>query len=373
MEKTELLADEWQALQMENERLGEEIARLNRKLINLAEDPIVRQLLEEKEALKKRLKSIQKESYNLERQIEDKILDLERKTLLDSLARLQGGLKNSIAMSPSDYARRNEKFLLGRYRIDRKKMDIVQQREAEYKLQVQQEKIFLQGIIEDCIDAIEQKYRLFQHVIKQMITDVAEKKSAHEKVISLWLGEDKDHLHWVLSHKPAYRDQAIRAYKLRFPNDDLNDVTAQKRPTISRISKKERKKRAVHVNGSAVPIEKIEEPETRTWKYFITFHVNDHGQELPENREQFIRALVTALDDANYRGLDATLVYDKLTPISVMTVQQRQAIRQIFEGELFGWKIVWASKKHRLFLSINESKREIRFMPYQRKKSYGHH
>ncbi len=150
----------------------------------------------------------------------------------------------------------------------------------------------------------------------------------------------------------------------------VDDLLRASTPALEHVSGRKRRR---HPKSHQEPPPEFAQGALSPWKFWVTFSTNDLGQKLPQERGEFLKTLQVALDSVGYRNLDPALVYDKLCLFGQLSLQQRQSRKEVSHTEPIGRKILRVGRQHRLFLSIDEESRQMRFLPCPRKEAYPHH
>lgn len=384
MNATELFASEWQSLNEKRQQLVSEVGQLKRKLNSLTTELEMSQLFEEKVQLRKkvpglrdRVKFHKNESQHRQGFLERLRLALTDKQIQQELATQLKNRRNRLArlkkLAAPNVVLENAKRMVFEIEAPIKEVEkLYRQIDAEEE-QMQQ---VTQRVLDETltrIATIDEYYQKTRQYLEGAISK-AEQNRRQCRINEIeWATQSRNHLEWMLKHEPSYKDDVFRRYKERFKTDSLTDLFPPILTPTPIIQKTNGKKRRSCASPLSPVVAEVVSAAPQPWRFWVTFNTNDLGQELPQERDQFLSTLQSALGKANYYSLGVGLVYDKLMKVSRMSMQQRQEMNKVVEAEPLGWKILRAGKKHRLFLLIDEEGRHIRFLPCQRKKSYSQH
>ncbi len=323
MDSDQLLANQWQTMASRHQQVSEEIEQLKRKKNGFREDPNIAKLLAEKERIKKQLPQ----------------------------------LKDLVQMHKEETAMYDQWKAEKLYTSD--EWELREEEATQKKLQE----------ATDRLSAIEEQYRQEMEVLQETIHKKEQRRQqCHDDKIA-WAGQNYIHLTWILNNEPSYKDDAIRCYQLQHPEDNLSDIC----PIVFSPQSNSSPVRMPRPNKvAAVVVPEMASPP-QPWKFYVTFGEHQSRKELPSTQKQFIKELQTALSTVDYEHLPAKLAYKKLIWVGNMSVQQRQEMDKVLKGEPIGWKILHVGKKHRLFLFIDETNRQIVFLPCPRKNAYLDH
>jgi len=385
MSASELFASQWQALQLQRQKLVQEAGQLKRSLYSLSSEPDMQQLLEEKDQLKKIIPEL-KNSISLCQGFIDghrNKLAYRRKALTDKRAKRK--LDTLIKENCEKIANLEEgQFSNSALEDVKLEMRLLQAplEEAEEicskfiarERQLQEVAQQMLGHALDRVATIEEHYRDTKKCLKEAIVAAQQQLQNHHLEEISWAARDRQRLEWMLENQPTFKHEVIRRYRARFPQDDISDLILP--PPVSAPNPKKAKKKKRHAKPANQESESTSASLSQsppTWKFHLTFSENDPGRELPQAKNDFLRVLQSALNNNNYHGIKVKLVYKKLMLVCGMSIQERQTMKEIKKIELAGWKILKVTTRDRLFLSINEEQRIIRFLPCKRKESYNQH
>jgi hypothetical protein len=227
--------------------------------------------------------------------------------------------------------------------------------------------------VNESIKGLEEHYRQVKHCLEDAIRDAERKMQEHHAEQVEWATQSRSHLEWTLKYVPSYKDEAVRRYKVRFPEDDLADLLPPA-PVQNHDRGGNSKRRRNRSRIVSAPAEEVVITPLPAWRFWVTFNAQEPGQELSSQKEQFLACLQTVLEKEAYLDLSAIKVYHQLMVVTKMKTAQRQQIKKVMvDRELLGWKIVRAGREHRLFLLVDEENRHVRFLPRRRKMSYSEH
>ncbi len=383
MNTAELFASEWQSLREQRQQLLNEADQLKRRLNNHPAEPSIGQLLEEKNQLKKKAVELKNEVEIYKSAIQGRLYALERrrravtdKRILQELATIlensRKRLRSYIKSGNLGFLLENQRRMIWEIEAPIAEVQIFYQQENAEEEQKQQA---AQRVLDETLEhiaAIEEHYCQTKKCLEEAVRETERRRQQLHEDSLQWATQDRDHLQWTLDHEPSYRDDVIHSYRTKFPLDTLADLLPPPTPRpvqVQNLPKARRKK-----NRSSPPATpKTTSSEPQSWRFFVTFNADDPGSELPQEHDQFLSNLKSALHKAAYHNLDVQLVYDKLLAVTHMSTQQRQEMNKVVDIEPLGWKILRVGMKHRLFLSIDEDRCVIRFLPRPRKKSYAQH
>ncbi len=390
--ESNLFASEWQILQENRQKLNEQIAQLKRALNNFTQEPEIKQLLEERELLYDKVREvkdkIQHHKHNISsmqelvKQRKWATTDDKMQANLDTLIERRKICKAQLIETgaPKEKIESQEQFIWELQapiaEVEKKfRQQIVGEKEKQKEL----ESIFEEMLINvsNSILAIEEHYRKTKKSFKETLAQMELRKIQYRDYEVEWGTKDINHLRWMLENNPSYRDDLISAYKVRFPNEDLSCILLQ---SISASTPRQNglntNKKRCHCCLTSPPIiaEENVKLEPQPWKFWITFNSNDSGQELPQERDQFLKKLTSVLEKEKCNNLRADLVYEKLIEFVSLSRQQRKQVRRVkrkYMGPLKGCTILDVRRGgHRLFLWFNETDRHIRFLFRPRKEAY---
>lgn len=351
-------------------QITEKIKSLNFFLANPYKNQKLKELIEEKEMLRKIEKKTLEKIRLYERFIRDRLIVAEAVFLeITNKDGLTDEIKNKIKKRFKTLASKPE---LCRIAKGKDSMDIIN-RYGEQVFQVSTAKPswLIKWQIEAWNAEDEVKKNSLERSLSDTKNDIREVDNRYREVKRLLLEE---------KIREAEKE-------LRTTNEEITrwDVKNGSRFTLSPVSsfalprskfsfgkRKRKNKRDLPV---ATSCDQNGHQRKKIWKFFIVFSENEQGEELSENKSEFTSCLKNILSEANYRGaVNTQLIYEKLTSLTEATPHQRRARKEIFRGNQFvGWKIINVGKKHRLFCDINEKNNCIRFFVVPRKEAYGNH
>lgn len=228
----------------------------------------------------------------------------------------------------------------------------------------------------DSIALIEENYRQTKKCLEDTTECKIEELELNKKQCRAdeveWGSQDSDHVKWIFEHEPLYRDSVVRRYQEHFPAEKLHDFLLRQffvSASVETIKVRSKKRRSA-LDNHVSELTKNASPTPNIWRFWITFNVDDPGQELPQGYEQFLENLQSALHQKSYHDINPRMAYKKILQISRMTTHQRQTIKEVCAGEFKGWKIRKLGKKRRFFFIANEEKCYITFTLCPRKESY---
>ncbi len=373
METTELFDSQWQVLVKKRQQLLDEAKDCKQRLNLLTEEPTMRQLLEDKTRLKKIIPKIKNE-------VEHKNAIQGRQQIQQELANRKYRLVHLENFKTFEIiVNLNDEFDLKERMIFKIESSLPEVDKLYQWINIKEEKNQKspQQILDETIDYIaniEEYYRQTKHCLKVKIHEIEQKRCQCRTDEVEWATQNRSYLEWMLKHESSYRDDIVCRYRVRFPIDNLSDLFPLSPTFVPNIQKTKSKKRHSQSSSLELVVAEIAPSVQQLWMFCVTFNASELGQELPQERDQFLINLQSALNGENYRNLNIEIVYDKLMAFVGMSVYQRHKIKKIDDGsELQGWTILRTGKRHRLFLSINEKKRHIRFLPCPRRKCYSQH
>lgn len=384
MDTVELFASQWQSFKQKWQQIVCEAEKLRRKLNFLTVEPTIKELLERKEKLKKKVPKLKKEVEMHEGNISRKFYALKyrqeamtsRKTQQELAEKLKKG-KNRLAhlerSGASETIIGNEREMI--WELEGPINEVEEFYKEKNKNDEQKLKAAQQVLDETLayITAIEEYYRQTKKYLKEEVRKM-ERMRDQCRVDGLeWATQSRDHLEWMLEHEPSYKEAVVSRYKTRFPADNLSDLFGPVSVSSSAPPKANNKRRRSKPNCSCPSVAKTVPIILQPWRFWVTFNPNNPGQELPQEKSQFLEMLQSILNQLPCQNLNAGLVLNKLILVCKMSIPQRHKIKQVREGKFLGWKILRAGGEYRLFLMINEKERYVRFFPCQRKKSYSNY
>lgn len=378
---------EWGQIRAKWQYAQDEGAQLKQRIASLTEEPEMRSLLKEKRELAKNelpyvlervpfhKQDIEMRKYTLEmrrRALSDEKLqkrqDARLKARRERLTRLEE-LKAPQAIIANE---RRMVFELAEPIEAVEKCFAEMDAESELKREADQRLI---EEIQQRIATINDLYRGTKRGLEEAIRANMQRMLECRKEEIEWATQSRDHLEWTMSREPSCKSDIVHRYRTRFPEDQLLDLfpPPPASPAPQKNGGKKRPKRQIRPSAPA-PVEATTVTMLPKWRFWIQFDAHDNGQELPQEREQFLTELRVVLDQRGYPSLSPRAVYDSLMAISEMEISQRHRIKRlIMDEEDLGWKIVRAGRDYRLFLLIDEERRYIRFMPRDRKTAYSGH
>ena len=385
MDCAEQFASEWQRLKEMREQLVRETDRLAKKRASLSQEPEMLKLLQEKRELKKEVPDLNLDVRVHSCDIEGRRNNLEKRRRATTDERVQRELATKLKNHRNRLARLEElkvpEVILekGRrliFEVEGPIEDVetlYRQMDVESWQKQQQAQLTLEETLER-ISTIDGHYRSTKHCFEEAIREIQRMIEEHHAKEIEWATRSRGHLEWMLEHEPSRKDDIVRRYMTRFPADTLVDLFPPPPTPALTPQKPGGKKRHARPDVSPPLVAKKPGADLSPWRFWVTFNANDEGQELSQEKEQFLADLRTAFEAVACSTSLVALVYDKLMAVAGMEVPQRQTIKKLAYGErLTGWKIIRVSRQYRLFLSVDEERRYIRFLPCQRKKAYSGH
>ncbi len=379
---SELFDAEWKNLEVKRQQLLQEAMQLKKKLNSFMEEPVMEQLLREKDRLKKELPKL-REAVNAH---DDVVLGYQwklkqrrlavtnrqvRQVLDERLKRYKKRLEQLVRLHAPEVIQSNERRMIWEIETPIEELEkfCEQSRLEEERKKRESQQAPDQAL--NRIAAIDEHYRQTKQCLEEAIRVTEQKQRDCFMEEMEWATQDRDHLKWILEGGFLHRDDVIRRYKTRFPEDTLADLIPPAHAQTPVVPKSNGKKRS-RSPSSAQEAEVAVPADPQPWRLFITFQSYDPGQELPLEKNGFVKNLRAVLDKVDCHNLDVSLAYEKLLAVCGMSRQQRLEMKKIYlAGEFFGWRIARVGKKYRLFLSIDEEERCIRFVARPRKTSYG--
>lgn len=370
---------EWQVLQARKNELLENARTLERELENLPTEPAMKALLESRDRLKKKTDELQHQISNPEaikpsgfllwlcygfwalfvkKEGNDQIAQCE-----SEIAELKKLRNNPLSLFTTKEAHKTTKKRIATLQAEIVRLRKITQDPRDENRQEKQKEELAKVLAE--ISGIDELYANTKKCLEKRLALAQEEKTEQYEEILRWVAQDRQHLQWIMENESRYKDDAVRLYQEQFPEDKLSDLieNQEKYSPVTqsvRIRKREAKPQRFF---------SAEDANQKEWDFCVCFGLNDKGQKLTQNEEEFLRGLTTAFDKINYRDIDPRLVYENLMWVIELPVHQRQKIREVSHTELVGWKIVEIGS-HRLFLSISEAERHIRFIVRPRKDAY---
>lgn len=357
MDTVQRLANEWQRLYEERQQLLTEEGAIRRKLNSLCAEEEIQQLLTEKTNLKKlSLPHLRTEAEQYERGMQEVPRWRQAMTPKEFAERLQMRRNQLVQLTE---CKAPDSLLEQQRRLIWELEAPIAEVEAVYRAKAEnvQQKICA---VMDRIAVIEHSYRERQKQYESLIREIEDRRRAAHLEYLTWATQSREHLEWILQRDPLYKEDFLRRYQQRFPTDDVRALLQPPTKKVAGVHRRKQRKSPT-VTTSACTTTDV----SRGWRFFLTFRMEDAGQELHSSRD-----LASALEKAAYRNLDARMVFEKLTMVTLMPKHERQNMKQVTRAEPRDWKILRAGKAHRLFLLIDEEKHEIRFIPCPRRESY---
>src|SRR3989344_3320546 len=384
MDTAEQFSLQWKKLMEERQQIVDEADQLKQKLGSLTVEPTMRQLIEEKSMIKKKIPELNEKIKMHRNNIEGRtsFLEYRHSAMSDKLIRQKfiarvnqsrGRLERLKKLGAPEVIMQNEEMLIWKRTAP---IAEVEQTFRQQNIEEEQKQQEIQHILDETLSriaTIEKHYRQTKHSLEDAIRETERKRFQCRAEEINWATQSRSHLEWMLEHQPSYRDEILGRYKMRFPADNLSDLFPPIPTSTREVKRVNTKKRHSRSCAPAALVVETTTVAPQSWRFWVTFNANDPGQELPQAKDQFLQNLQSAIDKEAYHNLDVQLVYEKLLAVTKMSMQQRQEMHKLIGTEPMGWKILRAGKKHRLFLLIDEEMRHIRFLPRQRKKSYSQH
>jgi hypothetical protein len=381
MSVTDSFVAAWDALKQERQRLIDDVARIRSMLSNLRDDRSMRQLLDEKDDLQRRLpdmrgaveaiafsgKSVHEALRDRRRALADPRLQAEIARRLqsrrDRLVQLE-----SIRAPASIIARERE--LIFELEAPIPEVEALFERKQREEVEGQDAARVALDTALQRIASIEAHYRETKRCLEQELQAADARRLAHAGIMMEWATQSAAHLEWIIAQDPMRKSDMLRRFRQRFPDEDTSAFQDQPMPLMAE-KKPDACKRAPQ--PLSVPPQEAEPAPPEPWTFSVTFRPDDAGKVLPATEQEFVQSLHDAVSNADYRGLDPKLAYEKLMAVAGMAKQHRQEIRKVTDGPWLGWKVLRVGKKHRLFLAVDEERRNIRFVPQRRKTAYQGH
>ncbi len=383
------IAEEWRGLGEQRKEFLLTVDTLQRRLLSISSEPEMSDLIREKKKLQQEILAIkdqigcseweirntqfvldQRETAlkhpNIQAQLS--ILLKERQGRLDVLLRL-----DNVPEVILECAKRIV------FELEAPLEELKQhctERKASFEQELEEARCNLGATMLE-LERVKRRYSAIQSDLQTAI-HVADQNARACRIQQVELGA-RDHisLEWVLQNDPTFTQDVVRVYRQRFPHDDLSDLFPSK-PSVVTVYSGVQKRPKQSYRQSAV-VAPIAQPALPGWRFSVTFSGKEDGQELPDGKKQFLSQLKSILKGRpDLSELSTEKIYHKLKMITGMTVVERQRLKQIVgedDGlrDLAGWKTVKAEGRFRLFLLIDEEKRNIRFLPKRRRDAYlGH-
>ncbi len=362
------LASEWEAMDHRKKQVIQELETTKRRLTNLAQEPDIALVLNNKTALKQGLertatllRDCKQEQSSLYHLIEKRLLVLydatAKKELLDLLDSLHAGYTLLESTDAPKEILSQTRRIIWEFEAPIEELVRVIREEASEKAILQCTLSGTMQLLREQIATITQFYRNTQKELGTCTGDLERSRDAIRLKMLQWATADEEHRAWALEHAPEYRTV------LSSPEHGQSFT-----PREDKSRKKTRPLTPCKPEESTPKI-----PPQTTWHFLVTFDMGKEGDELPMERETFMNVLRDLLKHQKYGELDSGIVYEKLMNITRMTTQQRQELNKVIVTGPVGWKILRLGGNHRLFLMIDEKKHQIRFLPCRRKASYKQH
>lgn len=352
-------------------QLTEKIRSLNFFLANPGKNQKLKELIEEKETLRKIEKEILEKIRLYERFIRDRLIVVEAILLaIANEEKKTEEVKNKIKKKFKTLASKSE---LCRIVKGKDSMDIIDRYERQ-DLQVGAAKPswLIKWQIEAWNAEDEVKKDFLEHDLSNIKIGIKETDNRYRETKRLLLKEEI---------KKAERElQTINKEIMKWSAEGNNffaspPVSSPASPH-SMFSFRKRKRKNKRDLPVATSCDQNGHQRKKIWKFFVVFSENEQGEELSANENEFSSRLKDILNEVKYRGVvNMQLVHEKLILITKMTPHQRRAMKEVFKGGRFiWWKIDSVGKKHRIFCDINEKNSCIRFTIVPRKEAYyGNH
>ena len=215
---------------------------------------------------------------------------------------------------------------------------------------------------------IQQHYHLTRKQAKEDLDKAVAALEEHLYTMRQWATQDRSHVEWISRHEASWRNEMIRAYQQRFPEENLNGLAVDTTiDTGSRCNKPRRCKR--QPLGATPPPEAAKNHEP-PWKLFFAHEQNGKRELLPLDEDGFVAKFQALGIKPECRQLDPRIIHAKLIALTRLDPHQRWSItKHIRERQWHHWRS-WAIAQWRLVLRIDEELRQITFIPFKRDEDY---
>lgn len=369
-ETSEEMQLQWEKLLERKQQLAEKIKSLNFFLANPCKNQELKELIEEKETLRKTEKETLEKIRLYERFIRDRLIVAEAVFLaITKKDELTDDIKNKI--------KKRFKTLVGKpelCRITKGKdsMDIINRFEEQVSQVSSAEPSWLvKWQLEAWNMEDEAKKDSLERSLPDVKNDIREADNRYREVrrsIESEVKKTKEELRSINEEVARWDEENGSRFALLSVSSSA--------PPCSKFPFKKRKRKKKSNLPVATSCDQNGHQNKKIWKFFVVFSENEQGEELSSgNKSEFSSRLKDILKEVKYRGAVRTQsVYNRLISITEMTPHQRRTMKEIFKGKRFlSWKIDNVSKKHRLYFAVDEEKNHIRFTIEPRKKAYGNH